>query len=158
MMRCYLFTCIVVIHISLIDTSTWHCISFFLQINDFIWWTFGKHVDTRKVWISYNIITVLCIRIFWFATVDMWGNSSTSTLLILGKNLPTILSSWQRKHHDYLFYFCKIVPQHNWNKTWNLRISSMSWSSSIDLSREKCNDWLNCIYKLIFKKTVLEQM
>ena len=111
-------------------------------------WTFIR----RKVWISYNIITVVCIHIIWFSNVDMWGNSSTSPLLILGKNPPTMFLSRQRKRHDYLFYFCKIVRQYNWNKTWNLIRSSMSWASRIDWSRDECNDWLNCILKIICKK------
>ena len=63
LMRCYFFTCIVVIHTFLIDSSTWLCISLFLQSNEFIWWTFGMNVDMRKVWISHNIITVVFIQI-----------------------------------------------------------------------------------------------
>ena len=42
----------------IIDTNNWLCISFFLEINEFIKWTFGLNFDTRKVWIYYNIITV----------------------------------------------------------------------------------------------------
>ena len=66
------------IHIFLIYSITWRCISFFLQSNEFIIWTFGTNIDTRKVWISYNIFTVVYICIIWFAIVDMLGNSSTS--------------------------------------------------------------------------------
>ena len=56
----------------------------------------------REVWISYNNITVVCILIIWFATIDMWGNSITSPLIRLQWKLPQLISSWWGKHHDCL--------------------------------------------------------
>ena len=105
MMRCYLFACIFFIHIFLIDTSTWLCINFFLQINEFIWWKFGMNVDTSKVLISYNIITVVCISFIFFSNVDMWGNINTSPLLIIVWNILSLFPSWRRKWHYNYFTF-----------------------------------------------------
>ena len=48
--------------------------------------TFGMNVVTRKVWISYKIITVWCNRIIFFTTVEIWVNSNTSTLIRLECN------------------------------------------------------------------------
>ena len=115
MTRLYFFTYIVVIYIFLIDTSTWLCISLFLLSNEFITWTFGINVDMTKVWISYNIINVVCIWIIWFATVDMWGNSSSSHLIRLEWNIPPLFFSSWRRHHDHVFYFCEIARQYNCN-------------------------------------------
>ena len=143
--RCYLFTCIVVIHILLIDTSNWLCISFFLQSNELIWWMFGMNVDTRKVWISYKIITVGCIRIFWFTTFDIWGNISTSPVLINVQNITSLFPSWRRKHHLSLFYFCNELSQYNRNENWTLIRCSMSWTSIFDRTRDKYNDWMNVL-------------
>ena len=149
LLRCVFFSCIVVINISLIDTSTWLCISFFLKRNKLIWWMFGMNVDirnvSRNVWILYNIITVVCIQIILFTTFYIWGNSSTSLIIRIEWNLPRLFSSWWCKHHDYLFYFCEIVPKHNQNKTWHLIGSSMSWESIIDWSDENYNNWFNYI-------------
>ena len=80
-----------------IDTSNWLCISFFLQSNKFVWWNFGKNVDTRKVLISYNIITVVCILTIWFPTIDMWGKGNTSPPLTNLQNLPSFFPSWKSK-------------------------------------------------------------
>ena len=115
LMRWYLFTCIVFINFFIIYTNTWLCTSFSLQSNECINWTFVLNVDTRKVWISYNIINIWCIRIILFATVYVWVNSSISPLLIPAWNLPSLFPSWGHKHHDYLSYFCKILPQYNRN-------------------------------------------
>ena len=105
----FFFNCLI------IDTNTWLYISLFLQRNECIKLTFGLNVDTRKVLISYNIIAVWCIWIILFTIVDMWVNNSTSPLFILVWNFLPIFPSRQRKHHDYLFYFYKILPQYNWN-------------------------------------------
>ena len=106
-------------------------------------------VDTRKVWISYNVFTVVCIWIILFVTVYVWVNSSKYPLIRLEWNLPPLFSSWWRKHHEFLFYFCKIVRQYNRNKTWNLIRRSMLWESSVNLWCDKYDDWLNGLYKLI---------
>ena len=98
-------------------------------------WKVNSLLYERLVWtlirgmfeFAITLLLFVCIHIIWFATVYMWGNSSTYPLLILGKNLPTMVFSWRRKRHDYLFCFCKIFPQYNRNKTWNLIRSSMSW-------------------------------
>ena len=63
--------------------------------------------------ISYNIITVWCIRIICLTTVDMWLNCNTSPILRLVCNLPPLFSSWWRRHHEYLFYFSKTVTPYN---------------------------------------------
>ena len=102
-------------HFFIIDTYHWLCIIFFLQRNECIKLTFGLNVDMRKVLISYKIITVWCIQIIWFTTVDFWVISNIYPLLILVWNLPTLFYSWRYKHHDFLFYFCKIVSQYNRN-------------------------------------------
>ena len=68
-------------------------ISVFFKVNQCTKQTFVLNVDTRKVWIYYNIITVWCIQMIWFDIVDVWVNSYTSTFLILGKKLPAIFSS-----------------------------------------------------------------
>ena len=115
LMRWYFFTCIVVIHYFIIDTITWLCISFFLQSNEFIQWNLGTNVYTRKVWISYNIITVWYIRIICFTTVEIWVNSNTSPIIKLELNLPPLFFYWWRKHHHYLFYFLNTVSQYNLN-------------------------------------------
>ena len=111
----YPFTYIVFINCFIINTNTWLCISLFLQSNERIKWTFGMNADTRKVLIPYNIITIWCIQIIWFTTVDVWVNSNTYPLPRLVWNLPPLFIYWQRKHHFYLFYFCKIVSQYNQN-------------------------------------------
>ena len=71
------------------------------------------NVDTRKVQISYNIITFWCIRIICLTTVEIWVNSNASPLLRLEWNLPALFYSWWSKHYDYLFYFSKRVTQYN---------------------------------------------
>ena len=81
----------------IIDPNTWLCISLFLKSNECIKWDFGLNVDTRKVWISYNNITVWFIQIIWLDTVEIWVSSSTSTLIRLGKTFP----SWWRKLHIF---------------------------------------------------------
>ena len=101
-MRWYFFTWIVFVRYLIIDTNTWICISFFLKYNDCIKVTFGMDIDTRKVWTSYNIITVLCIQVIWFATVDVWVNSITYPLLRNVWNIPSLFPSWQHKHHDLM--------------------------------------------------------
>ena len=103
MMRWYFFTYIYFIHYFIVDTNTWIYLRLFLQSNYCFKLTFGLNVDMRKVWISYNIITVWCIIIIWFYIVDVWVNISTSPLLRLGKNLPAMFYSWRRKRHNYLF-------------------------------------------------------
>ena len=90
------------VHYLIIDTNTWICISFFLKYNDCIKVTFGMDIDTRKVWTSYNIITVWCIQVIWFATVDVWVNSITYPLLRNVWNIPSFFPSWQHKHHDLM--------------------------------------------------------
>ena len=145
LMRWYFFTYIVVINYFIVDTNNWLCIIFFLKIHECIKGNFGMNVDTRKFWISYNIINIWCIRIIWSATVDVWVYIITSPLLRLGQKLTDIFSSWKCKLHHYLFYFCKIFLQYNKDKTLKLRRCSMPWASRVDLSREKCNDQLNCI-------------
>ena len=77
------------IHFFLIDTSTWLYISFFLYNNQFIWWMFNMNVDTTIFWISYSIITFVCIQIILFSIVYKWGHSSKSPLLRLGKTFWT---------------------------------------------------------------------
>ena len=81
LMRWYFFTYIAFIPSFIIDTNNWIYISFFFQSNECIKGTFGINIDTRKVQIYYNIITVWCIRIIWFAAFDVWVNSSTSPLI-----------------------------------------------------------------------------
>ena len=91
MMRWYLFTYIVLVNYFIIGTNTWLCICLFLQINHCIKWTVILNVPTREVWISYSI-TVWCIKIILFVTVDVWFNSSISTIIRLGKTfLPCFL-------------------------------------------------------------------
>ena len=116
LMILYFFTYIVVINDFMIDTNNGLYISSFLQNNEYIKWTFGLTVDTRRVWISYNIISVWYIQTIWFATADVWVNSITSPLCINVWHLPSLFPHWQRKHHNYLFYFCKLVPQYNHEK------------------------------------------
>ena len=118
-MICYLFTYIVFTHYFIIDTNTWLCIRFFLQSTEYIKGTLCMDVDTRKVRISFYIITIWCIQIIWFATVDVIFRSSISPLLILGKNLPVMFSSWRRKRHTELFFYCKTVPRYNQNELEN---------------------------------------
>ena len=89
-----------------------------MKINEFIWWTFCMNIDTRKVWISIYIITVVCIRIILFATVDMWGNSNTSSILRSVQNLPSLFNSWERERNYNLVYFCNELYQYNINETW----------------------------------------
>ena len=150
-MRSYFFTYIFFVHYFVIDTNNLLYISLFLQSNWCIKWTFVLKVYMSKFWISYNIITFLCIQIIWFNIVDVWVNSSTSPLFRLVKNVPSVFYSWRRKRNNYFFYFCKIVLQYNQNKTWKLRRRSIPLASSIDWSSEKCNYLLNCIYKIIGK-------
>ena len=78
-------------------------VSIFLQINDCIKRTAVLNVDSRKVWIYHNIITIWCIKIILFYAVDVWVNSSTSPLLRNVQNLPSLFSSWRRKRYNYLF-------------------------------------------------------
>ena len=115
LLRWYWFNCIVFVHYFIIDNNNWLCISFFLKINECIEGNFDMNVDTRKVRIFHNMITVWCIQIILFATVDVWVNSSTSTLLKNVQNRTSLFPSWQRKNHNYLFYFLKILPQYNEN-------------------------------------------
>ena len=115
MMRWYLFTFIVFVNCFIIYTNNWPLISFFFQSNECIKRTFGSNVDTRKIWIYHDIINVLCIQMIWFGNIDVWINRSKSFILRLVWNLPPLFPSWRRKHHDYLFYFCKIFPQYNHN-------------------------------------------
>ena len=119
------------------------------QSNEFIQWYFGMNIDMRRVLISYSIITVICIRIIFFNTVEMWVNSNTSPIIRLEWNLNPLFFSWWRKHHDYLFYFCKIVPCSNPNWNLNLRRRTMSWASYVDLLCDKYDYWLNFLYKII---------
>ena len=135
----------------IIDNNTIIRICYFFQIIECIKWTIVLNVDISKVWSSYNIITVWCIQIIWFATVDVWVHTSKYTLLRNILNLPFLFPSWQRKLHIYLFYFCKILPQYNQNKTLRLRGRSILWALSINWSCDIYNDWLNCIYKIIDK-------
>ena len=90
---------------------------FFLQSNERNKWTFILNIDTIKVWISYNIITVWCIQIIWFNNVDVWVDSITNPIPINVQNLPSLFPYWWRKRQKYLFYFCKIVPQYYQIKT-----------------------------------------
>ena len=83
LMRWYLFTYIFIINCLIIDTNNWLCNSVYLQSSECIKRNLGLNVDMRTVWISYNIITLWCIQIIQFATIDLWVNSNTSTLLIL---------------------------------------------------------------------------
>ena len=83
LMRLNFLTYIFFIHYLINDTNTWLYISLFLQINECIKENFVLNVDTREVWISYTIITVWCIQIIWFSTVDVWVHSYTSTPIIL---------------------------------------------------------------------------
>ena len=144
-MRWFFFTYVVFVNYFIIDTNTWLCICLFLKSDECIKWTVILNIYMRKVWISYNIITVWCIQIIWFDIVDVWVNSSTSPLLRNVKNIPLLFPYWQRKNHNYLFYFCKIVPQYNLNYTWKLVRLSISWASSINWSCGKSNDILNCL-------------
>ena len=143
MMIFYFFTCTVVIYSFLIGTSTWLYISFSLKSNEFIWWTFGMNIAMRKVWISYDIITVLCMLIIWLANVDVWGNSITSPLLRNVKNIPFLFPYWRRKWHYNLFYFFNELSQYNHNEIWNLRRRSMSFTLIVNRTCDKYKDWLN---------------
>ena len=96
------FTWIVFVCYLIIGTNTWICISFFLKYNECIKGSFGMYIDTRKVWTSYNIITVWCIKVILFSTVNVWVNSSTYPLLRNVWNLPSLFPSWQHKHHDLM--------------------------------------------------------
>ena len=115
------------------------------------WTNSGLDFATRNVLISYNIITIWCIWIMWFATVDVWVDSSTSPLLRLLWNFPPTFTSIWHKHHEYLFYFYKILPHYNRNLTWKLRRHSMPWESSVNRLCDKYDDWLNFLYKRIDK-------
>ena len=108
-------------------------ISVFLG-DESIKWTVVFNVAMRKVWSSYNIITVWCVEIIWFVAIDVWDNVSTYPLLILVQNLPTLFLPWQHKHHT--FFFCRIVHQYNQNWTFKLISRSMPWASIIDWWRE----------------------
>ena len=99
----------------MIDTNNWLCISFCLQSNECIKWTFSLNVHRRNDWISYIIITFWCTEMIWFTIVYMWVKINTSPIFILVWNLSPFFPSWRCKQHDYLFYFCKIVPQYNRN-------------------------------------------
>ena len=146
-MRWYFFTYIF-INIFIIDNNTRICIIFFMKSNECIKWNLVLNVDTRKVWISYKIITLWCIQMVWFSTVDMWVNSNTSPFLRLVWNLPPLFPSWKFKHHDYLFYICKIFPQYNQNLTRKLRRRSMTWASSFNWLCDKYDYWLNFLYRI----------
>ena len=111
MVRWYFFTYIVFVNYWIIGTNTWICISFFLQNYECIKLNFGLNSDMRKVWISCNIITVWYIQIILFATIVVLVNSNTYPLPRLLLNLPTLFTFLLCKHHNYLFYFYKIVPQ-----------------------------------------------
>ena len=53
---------------------------------------FIMNVYMRKVWISYKIITIVCIRIIWFADVSVWVNITKSPLLDLNETfLPCFI-------------------------------------------------------------------
>ena len=99
----------------IIGTNTWLWIGFFLQLIECIKGTVGFNIDTREVSIFYKNTTVWYVWIIWFATVYMWENSRTSPIHRNVQNLPSLFPSWRFKHHDYLSYFCKIVPQYNKN-------------------------------------------
>ena len=77
------------------------------QSNEWIKWSVILNIDMSNIWSFYNIITVWCIKIIWFIAIDVWFNSITSPLLRNVQNLPELFPSWRRKHHIYLFYFCK---------------------------------------------------
>ena len=102
LMRLYLFTYYVFINYFIIFANTWLCICFFLQRNECIQCTLLFNIDIIKVLITYDIINVWCIQMTWFATVDVWVNSSTSPLLRNVKNVPSFFRSWRRKLHNYL--------------------------------------------------------
>ena len=128
----YFFPYIFFIHYFNIDINTWICICLFFQSNPCIKCTIILNVDMRKVWIFYNIITAWCIQIISLATVDVWVKMSTYHLLRNVQNITSLFPSWQRKRHNYLFYFFKILPQYNWNQTWKWRRISMSWAPSVN--------------------------
>ena len=81
LMRLNFLTYIFFIHYFVIDADTWLRVRYFLKINECIKWTSVLNVDVRKVWSSYNSITVWCIQITGFTTVDVWVNISTSIIL-----------------------------------------------------------------------------
>ena len=83
-MRLNLFASIVLVYSFIVDTNTLLFINFFL-INECIKWTSVFNVAVRKVWSSYNIITVWCIQIILFISVDMGGIGITYPLFKLGK-------------------------------------------------------------------------
>ena len=93
------------IHYFIIDTNTWLYISFFFKSNECINRTFVMYVDTRKVQISYYINTVWYILIIWFATINVWVNSSKYPPLRLGQNIPAMFSYWQIKWYIDFFIF-----------------------------------------------------
>ena len=146
-MKWNIFTYIVFISSFIIGTNTWLCICYFLQSNECVKWNFILNIAMRKVWRSYNIITVWCIQIILFIAVEVWVNSSKCTLLRDVHNFPALFLSWRRKHHIYLFYFWKIFFRFNRSSTWKLMRRAMSLSSSIYWSCEQYNDQLYSIKK-----------
>ena len=74
----------------------------------------------RNIWSSYKIITVWCIKNIWLVGIDVWDHGSTSTVNRHVQNIPTLFTYWQRKHHIYIFFFWRIVPQYNQNTTLKL--------------------------------------
>ena len=79
-----------------------------------------------------------CRRLIWYLE-----------LLSFSRFLLTLFPSWQCKHHNYLFYFCKNPPQYNGNYFFNFRRRSFSWASSVNWLCGKYNYWLNSLLKVI---------
>ena len=107
MLRWYFFNYIVFIYYLIIDTNNWLCISFFLQSNWCIKWTFGLKVDTRKVWIFYIIINVLCIKTIWFATFDVYLTVVHLLFLVMYKIFLTCFLLDDGKNMTIYFTFVK---------------------------------------------------
>ena len=103
LMRWYSFTNMFFMKCFNINNNTWLCISLCLKINDCIECFSCLNVDTREVWISYNITTVWCIQNIWFANVDVWVNSNKSPLIVPVKNVSHLFLSWKFK--NMIIYF-----------------------------------------------------
>ena len=58
-----------------------------------------------------------------------------------------IFPSWQRKHHIYLFFYCKTVPQYNQNLTWKFYKTFHAISIEHQLIVWKYYYWLYRILK-----------